>query len=144
MMTVNREKTLPTALRILRENGGAIRAPHGPQEGREAPGMFSLKSESRSTRPGQDRRRAGQPFPLLACSCPRSWNFLGYPGANRSHFCAVPYPYPAGVYVSRKSERQRFLVLHANDGFHAHGVEEQRLAAILMMRANQRMDTRRR
>jgi hypothetical protein len=88
-MTVNREKTLPTALRILRENGGAIRVPHGPQEGREAPGMFSLKPESRSTRPGQDRRRAGQPFPLLACSCPRSWNFLGYPGANRSHFCAA-------------------------------------------------------
>src|SRR5262249_6721733 len=29
--------------------------------------------------------------------------------------------------------RQRFLVLHANDGFHAHRVEEQRLAAILRM-----------
>jgi hypothetical protein len=40
MMTVSREKTLPTALRILRENGGAIRVPHGPQQGREAPGVF--------------------------------------------------------------------------------------------------------
>jgi hypothetical protein len=40
-----------------------------------------------------------------------------------------------GVPYQLVDERQRFLVLHANDGFHAHGVEEQRLAAILRMRA---------
>ena len=39
-------------------------------------------------------------------------------------------------------QRQRLLILHANDGFHAHRVEEQRLAAVLRVRSHQRVDAR--
>jgi hypothetical protein len=42
------------------------------------------------------------------------------------------------------ARRQRFGVLHAHDRFHAHRVEVERLAAVLRMRAHQRVDARRR
>jgi hypothetical protein len=37
-------------------------------------------------------------------------------------------------------QRERGLILHADDRFHANRIEEQRLAAILGMGAHQRMD----
>src|SRR5262249_41260048 len=49
-----------------------------------------------------------------------------------------------GVAHQIADQCQRFAVLHSRNRFYTHGVEKQRLAAILGMRANERMDPGRR
>jgi hypothetical protein len=49
-----------------------------------------------------------------------------------------------GVPHQLVDQRQRLLVVHADDGFHAHRIEEQRLAAVLGVGAHQRVDAGRR
>jgi hypothetical protein len=80
MMTVNREKTLPTALRIVRENGGAIRVPRTARSrGARPRGYFFAELPASTADPAMfECVRATFPsMPFCSPSIPDFW-FAGF------------------------------------------------------------------
>jgi hypothetical protein len=86
MMTVSREKTLPTALRIVRENGGAIRVPRTARSRGARPRGYFFAELPAST---ADRGQVWRPLVKKATRIPFAAHRPGVVDRDRSLMSAL-------------------------------------------------------